>query len=64
MKGAIKTILKHKPVIIFEFEQPIQKDFNTSFNDHVEFMRSINYKFIEVVSLINYVFAPNDYQVN
>jgi FkbM family methyltransferase len=60
MQGAKQTILKHKPVIIFEFEQPVQENFGTSFNDYVEFVRSINYKFIDVVSEINYVIAPKD----
>jgi FkbM family methyltransferase len=60
MQGAMQTILKHKPTIIFEFEQPVQENFQTNFNDYVEFVRSINYKFIDVVSEINYVIAPND----
>ncbi len=59
MQGAKQTILKHKPVIIFEFEQPVQENFGTTFNDYVEFVRSINYKFIDVVSEINYLIIPN-----
>ena len=59
MKGAMKTILKYKPAIIFEFEQTVQKDFKTSFNDYTEFVRSIDYKFTEIVSEINYLIEPN-----
>lgn len=60
LQGAKETILKNKPVIVFEFEQPLQTEFETTFNDYAEFVRSINYKFVEVVSSINYVIAPND----
>lgn len=60
MQGAINTILKHKPTIVFEFEQSVQSEFKTSFDDYVEFVKSINYKFVEVVSSINYVIAPKD----
>ena len=60
MQGAVKTILKHRPVIIFEFEQPVQNEFNTSFNDYVEFVRSINYKFTEIISMVNYLIVPNE----
>lgn len=58
LQGAKETILKCKPTIIFEFEQPIQNEFGTSFNDYVEFVNSINYKFINVISQINYVISP------
>ena len=60
MEGAKETILKHKPVIIFEFEQPVQKEFKTNFNDYAEFVRSIDYKFGDIVSEINYIITPNN----
>jgi FkbM family methyltransferase len=60
MQGATKTILKHKPVIIFEFEEPVQAQFKTSFNDYVEFVRSINYRFEKTVMGSNYLIIPND----
>ena len=44
--------------IIFEFEQELQKDFGTTFQDYVEFADDINYKFAEVVNEINYVLLP------
>ncbi|MEO7045615.1 MAG: FkbM family methyltransferase, partial [Ferruginibacter sp.] len=47
MQGAKQTILKHKPAIILEFEQPVQDEFKTSLNDYVEFVREINYKFVK-----------------
>lgn len=60
MQGAVKTILKHRPTIIFEFEQPIQNEFKTCFNDYVEFVRRINYKFTEIISSVNYLIVPNE----
>lgn len=60
LQGARETILKNKPVIIFEFEEQFQKEFKTSFNDYTEFVKSIDYKFVEIVSLVNYLIVPNN----
>jgi FkbM family methyltransferase len=60
LQGAKETILKSKPVIVFEFEQQLQNEFKTTFNDYVEFVNSINYKFIEVISSVNYLIVPNE----
>ncbi len=60
LQGAKETILKNKPVIVFEFEQQFQNEFKTSFNDYVEFVHSIDYKFAEVLSLVNYLIVPNN----
>jgi FkbM family methyltransferase len=59
LQGAKELILKNKPVIIFEFEEQFQKEFNTSFNDYVDFVKSIDYKFVEIISLVNYLIIPN-----
>ncbi len=58
LQGAKETILKNKPVIIFEFEEQFQKEFNTSFNDYVDFVKSIDYKFVEIISMVNYIIVP------
>ena len=58
MQGCRNTIKKNKMPIIFEFEQELQKDFGTTFQDYVEFADDINYKFAEVVNEINYVLLP------
>jgi FkbM family methyltransferase len=58
MRGAVNTIAKHKMPIIFEYEEQFQKDFNTSFQDYVEFVKSINYKFLKTVQDINYLIVP------
>ena len=47
MEGARATINKYQPAIIFEYEEQFQDDFKTSFNDYVEFVRSINYRFVK-----------------
>lgn len=58
MQGARETIGHHQMPIIFEFEQQFQDEFRTSFQDYVEFVDSIDYKFTEVVSQINYLITP------
>jgi FkbM family methyltransferase len=58
MQGAKSTIEKHKMPILFEFEQQFQEEFGTSFQDYVEFVNSINYKFSETVIAVNYLISP------
>lgn len=58
MQGARETIRKHKMPILFEFEQQFQDEFGTSFQDYVEFVDSIDYKFAEVINQINYLVVP------
>jgi FkbM family methyltransferase len=60
LQGARETILKHKMPIIFEFEQQFQDEFHTSFDDYVNFTKSINYKFETIIMGINYLIVPND----
>jgi FkbM family methyltransferase len=58
LQGAKKTILKNKPAIIFEYEEQFQEEFKTSFQDYVEFVESINYKFVRTYMDINYLILP------
>ena len=58
MQGARHTIEKHKMPILFEFEQQFQKEFETSFQDYVEFVNSVDYKFIETILAVNYLIDP------
>jgi hypothetical protein len=58
MRGAVNTIAKNKMPIIFEYEEQFQKDFNTSFQDYVDFVNSIGYKFLNTVQDINYLIVP------
>lgn len=59
MQGAKETILKNKPAIIFEYEEQFQEEFQTSFNDYVDFVISINYRFVKTYMDINYLIVPN-----
>lgn len=58
MRGAVETIAKHKMPIIFEYEEQFQDDFQTCFDDYVNFVREIGYRFVKTVKSINYVIAP------
>jgi FkbM family methyltransferase len=58
MKGAFATISRTKPAIIFEFEQQFQEKFGTSFEQYMEFVRSINYRVERTINKINYLIVP------
>jgi FkbM family methyltransferase len=58
LRGAVNTIKKHKMPIVFEFEDQFQDQFNTSFQDYVDFVNEIGYKFKEVKLNINYLIVP------
>lgn len=58
MQGAKETILKNRMPIFFEFEQQFQGQFDTTFQDYVDFVNEINYKFIDVVDGINFLIVP------
>jgi hypothetical protein len=55
MQGASETIKKHKMPILFEFEQRFQNEYKTDFQDYVNFVDSIGYKFTEIIIEINYL---------
>jgi FkbM family methyltransferase len=59
MKGAIDTIAKNKCPILFEFEYLMQDDLNLNFQEYVDFVRSINYKFTRVIYGQNFLITPN-----
>lgn len=59
MKGAVKTIEKYKMPIIFEYEYQFEDELNLSFQEYVDFVKSINYKFERVVNGQNYLILPN-----
>ncbi len=60
MQGARNTIIKNRMPIVFEFEQQFQDDFDTSFQDYVDFVQSIDYKFAATVDDINFLIVPAD----
>lgn len=58
MQGAIKTIERNKMPIIFEYEYLFEDRFNMCFQDYVDFIRSINYKFYKVINGQNFLIVP------
>lgn len=58
LQGAKETILKNKMPIIFEFEQQFQNEFNTSFDDYVDYIKSVGYSFSKIILDINYLVTP------
>jgi FkbM family methyltransferase len=58
MRGARETIAKHKPTIIFEFEEEFQKRFGTSFEQYMAFVESIGYRTARIINGINYLIVP------
>lgn len=59
LRGAVNTIQKHRMPIIFEYEQNLQLEFGTSFQDYVNFFREINYRFESQILNNNFLMLPN-----
>ena len=58
MRGARETIRRHRMPILFEYEEQFQNEFETCFQDYVEFVAAIGYKFLETINKINYLIVP------
>ena len=58
LQGAKQTILRHRMPIIFEYEEQFQKEFGTTFQDYVDFVLGMNYRFVKTVDDINFVVVP------
>jgi FkbM family methyltransferase len=58
MQGAVKTIAKYKMPIIFEYEYAFEEEQNLDFQEYVDFVKSINYKFARVINGQNYLILP------
>ena len=59
LRGARETILRHQMPILFEYEERFQAEFGTTFEDYLDFVRSINYRIEKVVDGINYLIVPD-----
>jgi FkbM family methyltransferase len=55
LRGARETILRHKMPIIFEYEEQFQEEFGTTFQDYVDFVASVGYRFLKTIDSINYL---------
>lgn len=58
LKGAIKTINKYRMPIIFEYISNYEDAMDLSFQDYVDFVRGINYKFKKVLDGKDYLIVP------
>ena len=58
LKGAKNTILKHRMAIIFEYEYLFEDELNLCFQDYIDFVNEIGYKFVKVINGQNYLILP------
>ena len=58
LRGMRETIRKHRMPILFEFEERFQEEFRTSFQDYVDFVQSIDYRFVKTYADINFLILP------
>jgi|SRR6185437_14653233 FkbM family methyltransferase len=58
MQGAVKTIQKNKMPILFEYEYQFEEEYNLCFQDYVDFVKSINYRFLKTVNGHNFLIIP------
>jgi FkbM family methyltransferase len=58
MKGARKTIERHRMPIIFEYEYQFEDEYKLSFQEYVDFVRDIGYRFAKVINGFNYLILP------
>jgi len=43
---------------LFEYEERFQEEFETSFQDYVEFVQSVDYRFVKTIADINFLIMP------
>lgn len=55
LQGAVKTIEKNRMPILFEYEYHFEEKYNMCFQDYVDFVQSINYKFHKVINGHNFL---------
>jgi FkbM family methyltransferase len=60
MQGAINTIQRFRMPIIFEYEYQFEEKYNYSFQEYVDFVTSIDYKFARVINGCNFLILPNE----
>ncbi|MGO9662532.1 MAG: FkbM family methyltransferase [Polyangia bacterium] len=60
LRGAAKTIRRHRATVLFEYEERFQAEFKTCFQDYLDFMRDISYRIEKTVYGINYLAVPDE----
>jgi FkbM family methyltransferase len=58
LRGARKLLARDRPAVVFEFEQQFQDEFKTSFQDYVDLVRELDYRFRDVILGINFLIVP------
>jgi FkbM family methyltransferase len=58
MQGAVKTIARNKMPIIFEYEYHFEEEYKLNFQEYVDFVQSIGYRFHKVVNGHNFLIVP------
>jgi len=58
LKGSIKTILKHKMPIIFEYTPEFSEELKYTFADFENFINKINYYVVKKIDYYNYLILP------
>lgn len=58
MQGAVKTIARYRMPILFEYEWLFEEEQSLCFQDYVDFVASIDYKFARVIQGQNYLILP------
>lgn len=60
MRGAVKTIERNKMPILFEYEYQFEEKFDLNFQEYVDFVSAIGYKFAKVINGHNYLILPKN----
>lgn len=60
MQGAVKTIDKYRMPILFEYEYLFEDELKLSFQEYVDFVAGIGYRFAKVINGNNYLILPKE----
>ena len=60
LRGAARTIERHRMPILFEYEEQFQQAFNTCFQDYLDLFRALSYRIDKTIRTINYLAVPNE----
>jgi FkbM family methyltransferase len=58
MQGAVRTIAKNRMPILFEYEYQFEAEYKLSFQEYVDFVAQIGYRFESVINGYNYLIVP------
>jgi len=60
LKGAVETINRYRMPILFEYESLFEDELRLCFQDYVDFVQAIDYRFVSVVNKTNYLILPSE----